>query len=214
MPLTHRLLKLGPLDNDTYLIVCVATRETAVLDVGFEPEAAIDAVREADLRVRYLLNTHAHYDHAAGMRAVQEAVGGEYWLHPGDRPLLDLLSEQGAAFGFPPAVAPGVVHDLADGQRLPLGEESLEVIHTPGHSPGGVCFHWQDHLWVGDTLFAGSVGRTDLPGGSFEQLERAIRTRLFPLGDALHVYPGHGPATTLGRERRENPFVGEAARFA
>ena len=89
MPLTHRILKLGPLDNNSYLIVCVATRETAVVDVGFEPEAAIDAVRAAELRVRYLLNTHAHYDHAAGMRVVQEAVGGTYWLHPDDRPLLD-----------------------------------------------------------------------------------------------------------------------------
>ncbi len=214
MPLTHRVLHLGPLDNNTYLIVCAATRETAVVDVGFAPEAAIEAVRTADLNVRYLLNTHAHYDHAAGMRAVQEAVGGEYWLHPADRPLLERLAEQGAAFGFPAARAPAVVHDLADGQRLLLGDESLEVIHTPGHSPGGVCFRWGDWIWVGDTLFAGSVGRTDLPGGSFEDLERAIRTRLFPLGDGLHAFPGHGPATTLGRERRENPFVGESARLA
>ena len=214
MPLTHRVLHLGPLDNNTYLIVCVATRETAVVDVGFEPEAAIDAVRAADLKVRYVLNTHAHYDHVAGMRTVQEAVGGEYWLHPADRPLLDRLTEQGAAFGFPAAVAPGVVHDLADGQRLPLGEEAIEVIHTPGHSPGGVCFRWQNMLWVGDTLFAGSIGRTDLPGGSFEILERSIRERLFPLGDDIHVYTGHGPSTTLGVERRENPFVGEQARLA
>ena len=214
MPLTNRILKLGPLDNNTFLIVCVATRETAVVDVGFEPEAVVDAVREAKLQVRYLLNTHAHYDHTAGMRAVQEAVGGEYWLHPADLPLLARLAEQGAAFGFPAATPPGHVHDLADGQRLPLGEESLEVIHTPGHSPGGVCFRWSDHLWVGDTLFAGSIGRTDLPGGSFEVLEQSIRARLFPLGDDLKVFTGHGPMTTLGRERRDNPFVGEHARFA
>jgi glyoxylase-like metal-dependent hydrolase (beta-lactamase superfamily II) len=214
MPLTHRVLKLGPLDNNAFLIACVATREAAVVDVGFEAEVAIDAVRGGDLRVRYLLNTHAHYDHVAGMRAVQEAVGGDYYLHPGDRPLLDRLSEQGQAFGFPPARAPAPVHDLADGQTLALGEQSLEVIHTPGHSPGGVCFRWNDWLWVGDTLFAGSIGRTDLPGGSFEELEGSIRTRLFPLGDALRVFPGHGPATTLGDERRDNPFVGDAARLA
>ena len=214
MPLTHRVLHLGPLDNNTYLVVCVATREAALVDVGFEPEAAIDAVREAQLEVRYLLNTHAHYDHAAGMRVVQESMGGEYWLHPADRPLLDRLSEQGAMFGFPAARAPAVVHDLVDGQRLALGEETLEVIHTPGHSPGGVSFRWGDWLWVGDTLFAGSIGRTDLPGGSFEELDRAIRGRLFPLGDALEVFPGHGPSTTLGRERRDNPFVGEHVRLA
>lgn len=214
MPLTHRALRLGPLENNSYLIVCVATRETAVVDVGFEPETVIEAVQADGLRVRYLLNTHAHYDHVAGMRTVQEAVGGEYWLHPDDRFLLDRLAEQGAAFGFPPARPPDVVHDLADAQRLRLGEEELEVIHTPGHSPGGACFRWRNDLWVGDTLFAGSIGRTDLPGGSFEVLERAIRTRLFPLGDDLRAFTGHGEATTLGRERRSNPFVGEHARLA
>jgi glyoxylase-like metal-dependent hydrolase (beta-lactamase superfamily II) len=107
-----------------------------------------------------------------------------------------------------------VVHDLADGQRIALGQETLEVIHTPGHSPGGVTFRCGDDLWVGDTLFEGSIGRTDLPGGSFETLERSIRTRLFPLGDGLHVLPGHGPPTTIGRERAHNPFVGERARLA
>jgi len=213
MPLTHRVLHLGPLDNNTYLIVCAGTRETAVVDVGFEPEEVIEAVRSAGLRVRYLLNTHAHYAHVAGMRRVQEAVGGEYRLHPGDRPLLERLTEQGAAFGFPPADPPAEVHDLADGDRLVLGEETLEVIHTPGHSPGGVCFLCGDWLWAGDTLFAGSIGRTDLPGGSFADLLQAIRARLFPLGDDIQVFPGHGPPTTLGRERRGNPFVGDHARF-
>ncbi|OGF09196.1 MAG: hypothetical protein A2W00_12405 [Candidatus Eisenbacteria bacterium RBG_16_71_46] len=211
MPLTHRPLRLGLLENNTYLIVCPATREAAIVDVGFDAEAAIEAAREAGVHLRYLLNTHAHYDHVAGMRTVQEALGGDYYLHPADRPLLEHLFEQGAMFGFPQATAPAVVHDLAHGQRLPLGEEALEVIHTPGHSPGGVCFRWGEWLWVGDTLFAGSVGRTDLPGGSFEQLERSIRERLFPLGDDLLAFPGHGPSTTLGRERRDNPFVGEGA---
>jgi hydroxyacylglutathione hydrolase len=216
MALRQHVLRLGPLDNATYVLICERALECAVVDVGFEPEAVIRWVREqpGPLVVRHLLSTHAHYDHVRGMRAVQEAVGGKYWLHPGDRPLLDRLSEQGAIFGFPDARAPEVVHDLADGQRLALGEETLEVIHTPGHSPGGVCFRGGDDLWVGDTLFAGSVGRTDLPGGSFEELERSIRTRLFPLGDELRVHPGHGPATTVGRERVRNPYVGEGGRFA
>jgi len=211
MPLEHVVLNLGPLDNNTYLIVCAATRETAVVDVGFEPERVIAELKRRHLAVRCLLNTHAHYDHAAGMRALQLAFGVEYWLHPADRPLLERLSAQGAAFGFPPAEPPEGPRELADGQRLPLGEETLEVIATPGHSPGGVCFRGGDRVWVGDTLFAGSVGRTDLPGGSFRELEHSIRTRLFPLGDALEAWPGHGPATTLGDERLHNPFVGLAA---
>lgn len=214
MPLISHALHLGPLDNNTYLVVCPATRQAAVLDVGFEPERVIHAVKAERLTVRWLLNTHAHYDHVAGMRAVQDACGGTYRLHPGDRPLLERLSQQGSAFGFPPAEPPGPVQDLADGEAVPLGEEALTVIHTPGHSPGGVCFLWQRDLWAGDTLFAGSVGRTDLPGGSFSQLAHAIREKLFPLGDDVRVHPGHGPETTIGDERRYNPFVGVEANLA
>jgi glyoxylase-like metal-dependent hydrolase (beta-lactamase superfamily II) len=213
MPLQHDVLHLGPLDNNSYLIYCGRTRECAVVDVGFEPEQAVARVRELGLSVRHLLNTHAHYDHVAGMRAVQEALGGDYRLHPADRSLLQRLSEQGAAFGFPPASPPVVVHDLEDGQQVEIGDERLGVIHAPGHSPGHVCFRWDDWLWVGDVLFAGSVGRTDLPGGSFPELVRTIRGRLFPLGDGLRAFPGHGPATTLGEERRSNPFVGDGVRW-
>jgi glyoxylase-like metal-dependent hydrolase (beta-lactamase superfamily II) len=183
-----------------------------VLDVGFDPEPIAERLRAADLPVRYLLNTHAHYDHIAGMRALQERVGGTYWLHPNDRFLADAIAEQGAAFGLPPADPPEEIHALADGQTLPLGREQL--IHTPGHSPGSVTFRWGDLLWVGDVLFAGSVGRTDLPGGSFAALRTSIRSRLFPLGDGLRVLPGHGPETTIGAERRHNPFVGDGAESA
>ena len=112
------------------------------------------------------------------------------------------------------ATTPQEVYDLADRQLLALGTESLEVIHTPGHSPGSVTFRWADLLWVGDVLFAGSIGRTDLPGGSFEVLARSIRERLFPLGDRLRVLPGHGPDTTIGDERRSNPFGGAGADLA
>ena len=214
MPLESISLHLGPLDNNTFIVYSPATREAAVVDVGFDPEAVIRELRHRKLTLRYLLNTHAHYDHVIGMADVQRACGGDYYLHPADRPLLERLSEQGALFGFPPAAGPEVVHDLADGQRLPLGEESLEVIHTPGHSPGGVFFRWNKDLWVGDTLFAGSIGRTDLPGGVFRQLAHTIRERLFPLGDGLRVHTGHGPDTTIGDERRYNPFVGVESNLA
>jgi len=211
MPLENRTLQLGPLENNTYVVFCPETREAAVIDVGFEPEAVIELVRQERLHVRWLLGTHAHYDHAAGMLTVQEAVGGDYALHPLERPLLDVLSEQGALFGFPPAEAPEIAHELADGELVPLAGEALEVIFTPGHSPGHCAFRHGDTLWVGDVLFAGSVGRTDLPGGSFETLRRSIQGRLFPLGDDLRCLPGHGPATTIGEERLHNPFVGAAA---
>jgi glyoxylase-like metal-dependent hydrolase (beta-lactamase superfamily II) len=203
---------LGPFGTHAYLLVCERTRECAVVDVGFEPERIAERVESMGVKVRYLLNTHAHYDHLGGMRVLQERVGGEWWMHPDDRFLADALSQQGAVFGLPPARAPETLHELADGQRLPLGDETLEVIHTPGHSPGSVTFRLDGVLVSGDVLFAGSVGRTDLPGGSFEVLEHTIRERLFPLGDHLRVLPGHGPETTLGVERITNPFVGEAAR--
>lgn len=214
MALRCETLNLGPLDNNTYVVWCDATREAAVIDVGFEPETVVARVRALGLTVPLLLNTHAHYDHVIGMRAAQEALGGDYYLHPADRALFDRLSEQGAAFGFPPARGPDVVHDLADGQCLTIGQESLAVIHTPGHSPGSVTFHAGERAWVGDLLFAGSIGRTDLPGGAFETLARSVKTRIFPLGDAVHVLPGHGPATTVGHERAHNPFVGDHASLA
>jgi glyoxylase-like metal-dependent hydrolase (beta-lactamase superfamily II) len=207
-------LHLGPLDNNTYLVVHEPTRATAVVDVGFEPEAVLREIERLGLGVSLLLNTHAHYDHVAGMREVQRASGAPYYLHPLDRALLDVLSEQGAAFGFPPAAPPERPHDLRDRQTITLAGEAIEVIHTPGHSPGGVCFRHGDWLISGDTLFAGSIGRTDLPGGSFEDLERAIRERLFVLDDSTRVLPGHGPETTIGAERVHNPFVGESARLA
>lgn len=206
-----RHLRLGPLENNTYVVTCARTRETAVLDVGFEPEAVIELVRRERLPVRWLLGTHAHYDHAAGMLAVQRAVGGTYALHPADAPLLRVLSEQGAMFGFPPAEPPAVEHDLADGERVPLGDTALEVLFTPGHAPGHCAFRHDDVVFAGDVLFRGSVGRTDLPGGSFEVLERSIREKLFTLDDAVRCLTGHGAETTIGHERRTNPFVGMGA---
>ena len=211
MGLAFHSLVLGPFATNAYWVWCEDTRETAIIDVGFDPRRIADLVREAGLVVRYLLNTHAHYDHVAAMAELQELVGGSYWLHSGDRFLLDSLTEQGAMFDLPPAAPPETVNDLADGQILPLGNASLTAIHTPGHSPGSVTFRWERCLWVGDVLFAGSIGRTDLPGGSSEDLAASIRERLFPLGDDFRVLPGHGPETTLGAERRSNPFVGEGA---
>jgi glyoxylase-like metal-dependent hydrolase (beta-lactamase superfamily II) len=202
------------MDNNTYVLACTDTHAAAVIDVGFEPEAVIAAAREAGLEVALLLNTHTHYDHVAGMRAVQQALGGEYWVHPADVAMMDAFNAQGRMFGFPPVHLPDDPHELADGQTLSLGRVTLRVLHTPGHSPGHVAFVAAEDVWSGDVLFAGSVGRTDLEGGSWPELERSVREKLWPLGDAVRVHPGHGPETTIGRERLTNPFVGEEARFA
>lgn len=202
---------VGPFENNIYVVTDPASRETAIIDVGFEPEKVIDLVKREKLNVRWLLATHAHYDHIAAMLPVQRAVGGVFALHPEDRPLLERVEFQGSMFGLPPVEVPKVGHELAAGQRIPLGEQWLDVLFTPGHAPGHVTFRHGRTLWSGDVLFAGSVGRTDLPGASWDVLERSIRDVLFPLGDDMNVLPGHGPATSIGVERRSNPFVGEAA---
>jgi glyoxylase-like metal-dependent hydrolase (beta-lactamase superfamily II) len=146
------------------------------------------------------------------MRSVQRAVGGVCRLHPADRPLLEALAQQGALFGLPHAEPPDSVVDLTAGETIAVGRGELRVLFTPGHSPGHVSFHAAGDLWSGDVLFAGSIGRTDLPGGSFETLERSIVETLFPLGDGVIVHTGHGEETTLGEERLHNPFVGAGAR--
>jgi hydroxyacylglutathione hydrolase len=211
MPLIHRHFTLGPFETNSYLLYDEATREAAVMDVGFDPDVMRQAVERERLKVRWLLATHAHYDHVAAMAAMEDAFGLPVHLHPEDRPLLDALGSQATLFGLPPAAAPRRLEPLAEGMHIPLGGEALEVLHTPGHSPGSVTFHAGDRLWVGDLLFAGSIGRTDFPGGDFALLARSVREKLFPLGDAVRVLPGHGPETTLGIERLTNPFVGEGA---
>ena len=211
MALIHRRLTLGPFETNSYLLHDEATREAVVLDIGFEPDAVRAAVERDRLVVRWLIATHAHYDHIAAMAQMEEAYGLPVHLHPEDRPLLDALDVQATNFGLPWAPRPRRLEPLAEGMRIAIGGETLEVLHTPGHSPGSVTLCAPDRLWVGDLLFAGSIGRTDFPGGDFALLVRSVREKLYPLGDARVVHPGHGPDTTLGIERLTNPFVGEGA---
>ncbi len=211
MPLESRHLKLGPLDNNTYVLTCPVTRQSAVLDAGFEPQRVIELVQREHLEVGWLLATHAHYDHVAGMLEVQQAVGGVFALHAAELPLLEAVNEQADMFDFPHVDVPAVGHYLTDGERVRVGEQELEAIFTPGHSPGHTAFRHGGTVWCADVIFNGSVGRTDLPGGSFETLVRSIHERLFTLPDDTRLLPGHGPSTTVGAERRNNPFVGEAA---
>jgi glyoxylase-like metal-dependent hydrolase (beta-lactamase superfamily II) len=172
----------------------------------------LGAVRDVDVDIQSILLTHAHVDHITGVAAAKEAFDVPVYLHRDDQFLYDIAVQQGAAFGFRVRQPPPVDRHY-EGAPIRFGDYEVRVHHTPGHCPGGVCLEIgraeepERHLFVGDTLFAGSIGRTDLPGGDYSVLMRSITGVLFPLGDAAIVHPGHGPDTTIGRERTSNPFV-------
>ncbi len=205
-------LELGPFAARCVIVACEQTKEAVVVDPGFEPEVVIGAVHHADLHPVAIVLTHAHFDHACGTGAVKGAFpSAPVMLHADDLPLYQNLPGQGRLFGFPAPETVAWDALLRDGQTLAFGAESLLVRHCPGHSPGHIVLVGERReeplAVVGDTLFAGSVGRTDLWGGSFVQLERSIREVLYGLPDATRVIPGHGPETTIGAEKGSNPFV-------
>ncbi len=201
-----------PFYKNGFVVGCERTREAIVIDPGDEADELLGAVRDHGLDVVHILLTHAHIDHVTGVGLVKQALDAPVYLHKDDLPLYEHTVQQGQMFGFtvqqPPPV--DVFYDLSP---IHFGDYEVRVHHTPGHCPGGVCLQVgkkgeaATHLFVGDTLFAGSIGRTDLPGGNHDVLMRSITGVLFALGDAATVHPGHGPDTTIGRERQTNPFV-------
>jgi hydroxyacylglutathione hydrolase len=203
-----------PFMTNGFVLGCEATHEAVVIDPGDNADALVEVVRARGLEVRTILLTHAHLDHITGVSVAKTAFGVPIGLHPGDLPLYDTIVDQGRMFGLRLTRQPPPDFALAHGDVLGFGNYEIRVHHTPGHSPGGVCLQvgargtvGGETLIVGDTLFAGSIGRTDLSGGDLDTLLRSIRTVLFPLGDVCSVYPGHGPHTTIGQERRTNPFL-------
>jgi glyoxylase-like metal-dependent hydrolase (beta-lactamase superfamily II) len=208
---------VAPFHKNGFVVGCERTHEAVVIDPGDEAGDLLAAVRDRDVEVTRILLTHAHVDHITGVAQVKEALDVPVYLHKDDLPLYEHAVQQGQMFGFavrqPPPV--DVYYDL---EPIYFGDYEVRVHHTPGHCPGGVCLQIGRKgtagadLFVGDTLFAGSIGRTDLPGGNYDVLMRSITTVLFPLGDEAIVHPGHGPDTTIGRERATNPFVLEYLR--
>jgi glyoxylase-like metal-dependent hydrolase (beta-lactamase superfamily II) len=191
--------------------------ECAIVDPGEEAGLILHKVRETGAKAVAIWLTHAHLDHVLGVPAVAAATGAPVWLHPADRPLYDGVPQQAAWFGFEaPGPLPAPDHAFAHGQTVNVGGTSFEVRHAPGHSPGSVCLvaPAAGIALSGDVLFAGSIGRTDLPGGDFETLIGSIERELLSLPDDTILYSGHGPETTIGRERRANPFLTGASRLA
>lgn len=198
----------GILDANAYLLIEPENGEAALIDAPCADGRLWEEVKRRGHAMRYLLLTHGHIDHIAGVQAIRDATHAMVGIHPADAPCLrNTTASLAKPMGLPTANHPSITPDLllSDGQTLPLGKASIEVIHTPGHTPGGVCYRCGDLLFTGDTLFAGSYGRTDFPGGSMAEM-RASCLRLIGLPGVARVLPGHGPETTLEAERYSNPI--------
>lgn len=205
------VLEVGPIMANCYIIGCEETKEAAVIDPGADSGRILTALADQNLTAKYLINTHGHFDHVGANKKMKEATGAEILIHAEDEPMLGQLSATASAFGLSAENSPSADRLLAEGDTVTFGKITLGVLHTPGHTLGGISLHTNDCIFVGDTLFAGSIGRTDLPGGDYGTLIASVRNKLFALADNVKVYCGHGPSTTIGNEKRFNPFVGLGA---
>jgi glyoxylase-like metal-dependent hydrolase (beta-lactamase superfamily II) len=205
---------VGPFAMNAWLAACSETGEAVLIDPGAELPRVLALRQPEGFTVKRILLTHGHVDHAAGAAEAREATGAPVSIHEGDVPWLAMLPRQAAMFGLEEARPLTPDATLADGEVVTVGRQSATVLHTPGHCPGSVSLWFEEAgvVFTGDTLFQGSVGRTDLPGGDFEQLARSITDKLFTLGHAVKFLPGHGPGGTIGEERLHNPFVGAGAK--
>lgn len=223
-PMIHEILPVGWLQCNCSILGDPETREALVLDPGDEVERVLEILRRHSLHVRVIVSTHAHIDHVGGLQKLQQATGAPVLMHGDDLELYRHLDQQAAWLGVPPPPAAKVDQLLREGDIVRWGPYAASVLHTPGHTPGSVSLYLpgdlpshagkakaaeseQGKLLAGDTLFAGSIGRTDLWGGSLEDILRSIHSKLLVLPDQTLVYPGHGPATTIGQERASNPFL-------
>lgn len=197
----------GILQANTYVLIDEETKEAAIIDSGGEFEIINDALEKYGAKLKYILNTHAHFDHVMGEKEAQERTGLPVYVHEDDKILLENLKRQAAFFRIGEAEAPENIKTFDENTVFKLGNQEIKVIHTPGHTPGSVCFLFGDALISGDTLFYGSIGRTDFEGGSFAQISDSIQNKLFKLDENITVYPGHDAQTTIGYEKKYNsPF--------
>ncbi|MDD5307904.1 MAG: MBL fold metallo-hydrolase [Deltaproteobacteria bacterium] len=210
MTLRVETITNGPFQENCFLLWDDAEKTGILIDPGDEPDRIARTAAFLGVKVELICNTHGHIDHAGGVARIKELLGAPFAMHADDAFLLDSMPSQAGMFGLPPMEIPKVDRELGHGDTIRFAGHEGQVIHTPGHTPGGCCFLFGDLIFVGDTLFAGSVGRTDLPGGSARALIDSIKTRLLTLDDRVRVFCGHGPATTIGSERGHNPFLNGA----
>ena len=203
-------LVVSPFQSNCWILGCDETREGVVIDPGDEAERILKSVQAHELSIKHLIHTHGHLDHVGATATVQRETGSLMLIHEADQVMLDNLVVQATMFGAEEPESPSVSRYLREGDNISFGLYTLSVIETPGHSPGGVCLKLETDgpgLFAGDTIFRGSIGRTDLWGASYKQLIGSIRDKLWSLPDDTIIYPGHGPRTALGEEKQNNPFL-------
>ena len=201
-------LVVGPLQENTYIIGDETTKQAMVIDPGDEPDRILDEIKANSLEVIAIVFTHAHFDHIGAAGDIKKETGAKILMHKNDEETYALAKDQAAFWGFEIDDIPRPDEFIDEGDELKVGNHSFKVMHTPGHSRGSVCLLGESIMLTGDTIFQGSVGRTDFPGGSIEELKKSFK-RLIELPEEIQILSGHGPETTVGREKRENFFVGE-----
>jgi len=206
-------LVVGPLQVNCFILADEKTKEAVVIDPGDDGGDILKVIREKGLTVKYIVNTHGHFDHVGANKALKEATGAELLIHEGDASVMASAPQHSRSFGMNSIASPPADRYVKQGDMITAGEVSLKVLHTPGHSPGGISLLEQGMVFTGDALFAGSIGRTDLQGGDLMTLLRSIKTNLMTLPDETQVFCGHGPASTIGDERQENPFLNKQSGF-
>jgi len=205
------MFTVGTISTNCYLVGCTETKEALIIDPGFDTKAEAQKIlaeaKKHNLTIKYIVNTHGHPDHTSGNKILKELTGAEILIHEFDTPKLADTNENLLAFFGLRSTSPPADKILHEGDIIQIGTIKLKVIHTPGHSKGGVSLLGDDFVFTGDTLFAGSIGRYDFPDASYRELMRSIRDKLATLPDHVRVYSGHGPSTTIGEEKRSNPFL-------
>lgn len=200
-------LVVGPLEVNCFVLACEQTREGIIVDPGDNAPGILELVEEDDLNIVEVVATHGHFDHIGRAASVIEATGAPFAIHKADMFMVEGLVDIAAFLGFETDSPPEANRFIGEGDTVSFGTETLSILHVPGHAPGNVALTWPGHAIVGDTLFAGSIGRTDLEGSDPDVLMASIKNKLLPLGENTHLYPGHGPFTTVGQEKRTNPFL-------